>query len=766
VAAQTPGLVAAYGFNETSGTTVPDASGNNNTGTLGSGVTRSTQGKFGSALVFNGASVVTIPTATSLNLTTAMTLEVWVYPTMAQPNWPAVIVKEQTGNGWVYGLYANSDQSRPFMGVYINGERNLSGGTLLPVNTWSHLAATYDGSTECLYVNGVQVAFRAQTGAIRTSTRPLQLGGDTLTGEYFTGRLDEVRIYNRALTQGEIQTDMTTPVGSTLPPDTSAPTVSITAPAENATVVSTITVTATANDDVDIVAVQFFLDGVPLGLEVPDPPYAILWDTMTTQPGSYTLTARARDAAGNTTTSAAVSVTVQTTTVADIGQWSGVFNWPLVAVHANLLPTGDVLAWDGPNQRGTAFIWRPATNAFTSVPPPDNIFCAGHTLLSDGRLLVVGGHIDNFVGIPDANIFDPVTASWTQIRSMAYGRWYPTAITLPDGRVLVVAGDETCATCIAAIPEIYTVATNTWQQSLSAAYAFPEYPHLFVLSDGRILATGSFQEAMATQVLNLSSQTWAIVDSAVVDGHSSVMYRLNKFLKSGTSATSDPPYGPAATTSYVLDMTQAQPAWRETAPMVFPRSYHNLTMLPDGSVLATGGGLTTDPFDQTQAVFAAELWSPSTETWMSMASMAVPRLYHSIALLLPDGRVLSAGGGRFGGGPIDDKLNAEIYSPPYLFKGVRPVITSAPSLISYNSSIAIATPDATRIASVSLLQLGSVTHHFNANQRYLSLTFATEGNGLNVQTPVNVNVASPGYYMLFIVDTNGVPSVAAILRLQ
>jgi len=146
--------------------------------------------------------------------------------------------------------------------------------------------------------------------------------------------------------------------------------------------------------------------------------------------------------------------------------------------------------------------------------------------------------------------------------------------------------------------------------------------------------------------------------------------------------------------------------------------------------------------------------------------MTVPRLYHSIALLLPDARVLIAGGGRFGGGSSDDMLNAEIYSPPYLFRGVRPVITTAPNLVSYNSSFSIATPDSTRIATVSLLPLGSVTHHFNANQRYLSLSFQPNGNGLNIQSPNNANIAPPGYYMLFIVDANGVPSIAATLRIQ
>jgi len=213
-------------------------------------------------------------------------------------------------------------------------------------------------------------------------------------------------------------------------------------------------------------------------------------------------------------------------------------------------------------------------------------------------------------------------------------------------------------------------------------------------------------------------------------------------------------------------MTQAQTSWRQTAPMAFPRSYHNLTILPDGSVLATGGGQSTDSFDQDHAALAAELWSPNNESWVTMAAMTVPRLYHSIALLLPDGRVLIAGGGRFGGGSLDDMLNAEIFSPPYLFKGIRPAITSAPNLISYNSMFSITTPDTGRIATVSLLPLGSVTHHFNANQRYLSLAFQSNGSGLDIQSPTNANIAPPGYYMLFIVDTNGVPSIASIIKIQ
>jgi len=549
-------------------------------------------------------------------------------------------------------------------------------------------------------------------------------------------------------------------------PDTTPPTVAITAPLPNASLTSTVTVAASAADDVAVAGVQFFLDGAPLGPEALDPPYSTLWDTTTSTAGGHNLTATARDIAGNVTTSAPVAVTVHATTVADIGQWLAPADWPLVAIHATLLPTGDVLTWDGPQQNAAAFVWRPSTNTFTSRNPPDNIFCAGHTLLSDGRLLVMGGHIQNFVGIPDANIFDPTTSTWTQVMSMVFGRWYPTAIALPDRRVLVVAGDNGCSTCVADIPEIYDPALNTWSQLSGAANALPEYPHLFVLPDGRVLETGSFEAAIPTQVLDINAQTWTVVDPVVVDGHSSAMYSLSKFMKSGTAAESEPPFVPSAATTYVLDMNLPQPAWRATAPMAFARAYHNLTVLPDGSVLATGGSRTTDPFDQSQAVFPAELWSPSTETWATLAPLNIPRLYHSIALLLPDGRVLIAGGGRFGGGAADDMLSAEIFSPPYLFKGTRPVITSAPNSVAYNSAFSVATPDTAGIASVSLLPLGSVTHHFNANQRYLSLPFQVVAGGLSVQAPANANIAPPGYYMLFLVDTNGVPSIATILKAQ
>jgi Concanavalin A-like lectin/glucanases superfamily len=202
-----PGLVAAYGFNEGSGTVVHDVSGRGNNGSI-SGATWTTSGKYGDALSFNGTNArVNINNATSLQLTSGMTLEAWVYPTSVSSAWRDVIYK---GNDNYYLEGTSPNSSRPAMGGTFGG--NLYGTSPLTANTWAYLAASYDGATMRLYVNGVQVASRAQTGAIAISTNPLQIGGDSIYGQYFAGRIDEVRIYNRALSAAQIQSDMNTPL--------------------------------------------------------------------------------------------------------------------------------------------------------------------------------------------------------------------------------------------------------------------------------------------------------------------------------------------------------------------------------------------------------------------------------------------------------------------------------------------------------------------------------------------------------------------------
>src|SRR5207244_2899749 len=253
-AAAATGLVAAYGFNEGTGTSTADASGNLNTGSV-NGASWTSTAKFGKALTFSGTSNVSLASATSLDLGGAMTLEAWVRPTNLS-GWRPVVVRELTG-ALAYALYANDNVSRPSGWLRTSGvSQSAVGSASLAMNTWSHLATTYDGSVLRLYVNGVQTGSRAVTGTIATSTQPLRLGANVVSSQYFRGQIDEVRIYNRALTAFEIQTDMATPVTAAPPPDTTAPTVTVTAPVNGAVVSGSISVSATASDNVSVAGVQ------------------------------------------------------------------------------------------------------------------------------------------------------------------------------------------------------------------------------------------------------------------------------------------------------------------------------------------------------------------------------------------------------------------------------------------------------------------------------------------------------------------------------
>lgn len=552
--------------------------------------------------------------------------------------------------------------------------------------------------------------------------------------------------------------------GSGGAPDTTPPTVSMTSPAQGSIVASLLTVSANASDNTLVAGVQFFLDGSPLGSEFTSAPYSLTWDTKTATSGSHTLTARARDSVGLTATATPVTITVDNSgNPAVQGSWSSPVKLPAVAVNLILLPNNKVLFYqDG----ATATVWDYVQNTFTGVPQSADLFCSGHALLSDGRVLVVGGYggSGTTIGIANAEIFNPSNNTWTAVPNMAYRRWYPTATTLPDGRILVVAGWQTSAHTNAGISEIYNPTSNTWTQLTNANNPFETYPFMYVLPDGRVIHLGGTEYPTDTDVLDINASTWTVIDPSIVDGGSATMYQLGKFMKAG-SATDSQGVGPSSNTTFVLDMTQPSPAWRQTPSMAYPRSFLNLTMLPDGNVLATGGETDKDGGNIANAVYAAELWSPQSQSWLTMASMHTPREYHGTALLLPDGRVLVSGmGADFGNVP--DQLSAEFYSPPYLFKGNRPTITQAPTQTTYGSSFFVGTPDAANITSVTLIRTGAVTHFFDENERYVPLTFTQTAGGLTVTGPANANIAPPGLYMLFIVNNVGVPSIAPMVQIH
>jgi hypothetical protein len=315
----------------------------------------------------------------------------------------------------------------------------------------------------------------------------------------------------------------------------------------------------------------------------------------------------------------------------------------------------------------------------------------------------------------------------------------------------------------ATVPELYVPATNTWTDLPLASLSIPYYPHAFVLPNGKVAVTGTAEAAVPARVLDVPTQTWTTVDSRLFDAYSSAMYLPGKILKTGKStdsSTSDP----STATAYVIDMTAATPQWRQVQSMANRRAYHVETVLPDGSVLVSGGGKTTGDYDVQNAVYAAELWSPTTETWTTLASMQSPRLYHGSALLLADGRVLVAGGGRSPGPDPRDQENLEVFAPPYLFKGPRPTITSSPTVLLANQTFSVETPNAADISKVALVAVGNMTHGINMSQRYIPLSFTVSNGHLVVSPPSDSNVAPPGTYMLFILNSQGVPSMASFVR--
>ena len=430
-----------------------------------------------------------------------------------------------------------------------------------------------------------------------------------------------------------------------------------------------------------------------------------------------------------------------------VGQWSAAQDWPAVSVHAALLPTGKVIFYPYTDEPR---VWDPLTNAIASVAQASfNPFCSGLTLLADGRLFVGGGHISNDVGVKSAGLYDPVANVWSRLPDMNAGRWYPTATTLADGSALIVSGNVDLGVGLNILPQVW--GNGSWRDLSSAQIPLPYYPMMMLAPNGKVFYAGP--ERFTRFLDTTGTGAWTAGPTSAGGNRSygnGVMYEPGKILIVGGD---DPPLASAE----VIDLNQQNPSWQPVGSMSVARRQQNATLLPDGTVLVTGGSSGAGFNNSGAPVYAAELWNPSTGTFTTLSSAAIYRGYHSIAMLLPDGRVLSSGG--------DGEPNAEVFSPPYLFKGARPSITSAPQSLWYGLSFSVATPNATSISTVSLVRLSTVTHSTNMNQRFLRLPFSQAGGGLSVTAPSAAEIAPPGDYMLFLVNSTGVPSVGSIVRL-
>jgi YVTN family beta-propeller protein len=467
------------------------------------------------------------------------------------------------------------------------------------------------------------------------------------------------------------------------------------------------------------------------------------------------------------------------------GQWGPVIAWPHVAVSGANLPDGRVLTWSG-SERDTwptteqtySGTWDPGSGEFVEIfHDSHNMFCSHLAMAEDGRVFVNGGR--NQTNSPWTSLFDYRDNSWTQIENMASGgRWYPTTVALTDGDMFTAIGTATNQrnpdrwdpvsgwrvqngidfNDMVLDPYSGTHNENRW------------WPLLHVAPNGKLFHSGPTPQMHWINTTGTGS--FQQVGSEFTDWYhkhgTTIMYEEGKLLTaggwiSGTNIAS-------SNQAFTVDLNGPAPVIAAIQPMAHARKYHNGVMLPNGEVLVVGGNTSGRKFSDDGAILAPEIWNPITGAWREGAPMMIPRNYHSIALLLTDGRVLGAGSGYNSNSvPASTHQDGQVYSPPYLFNSdgslaARPGINSGPGLVEVGDTFNVTTSDA--IAYFSLIKMSSTTHGMNTDVRYLRPQFVNAGtNSYDITLHSNPNVATPGYWMLFAVNTAGVPSVAEVLRI-
>ena len=467
-----------------------------------------------------------------------------------------------------------------------------------------------------------------------------------------------------------------------------------------------------------------------------------------------------------------------------VGNWSAVIPAPVVPIFEALLPNGKILMWDSvgdgpaesyPDQTFTrAAVYDPQTFTSKRVDVAgSNIFCAGFVQLANGNVFVAGGNADSALhGSRQTHVFDWRTESWSRGPDMQDGRWYPSVGSMPDDEALIIGGGPTVA-------EIRTTTGGLRRLTSVVTPTSREYPFFQSAPDGRALLLGPAPRLSLIDTGGLGALTPFADRDAVHRSYGSYApYDIGRFLVAGGGTVSeDGLAGVPSRTATTVDTRSGTPLGSPTGSMNRRRRQHTLTVLADGSVLATGGLSTMGGgglVDLANAVYEAERWDPATGAWTALAPAAVARQYHSTALLLPDGRVLTGGGGICAVCQQVGYLRRdfEIFTPPYLYRrdgsgalAARPQISGVPSAIVYGGAFALSSPQAAGIRKVGLVRLGAPTHSEDQSQRYVPLSFSIAGMTLTVAGPNNPNEAPAGHYMLFAVDAAGVPSVSTIVGL-
>ncbi|HEX9998965.1 MAG TPA: discoidin domain-containing protein [Actinoplanes sp.] len=475
------------------------------------------------------------------------------------------------------------------------------------------------------------------------------------------------------------------------------------------------------------------------------------------------------------------------------GTWSVPVGFPLVPVAAAQLPNGKILTWSAfqkDNYSGgtggtVTATYDPATGVVTQrtvTQTGHDMFCPGISMLPDGRVLVTGGNNSE-----KTSIYNPATDAWTTGPNMKTARGYQASVTLGDGRVFTIGGSWSGprggvngaphkageiwspSGGWVALPGADALPMLTADANPNGDYRKDNHAWLFAWSGGKVLQAGPSRKMNWYDVSGTGSVAAAGTrgdDGDAMNGNA-VMYDAGKILTIG-GAPSYEQVG-ATANAYVLTVAGSTVSTRKVASMANTRVFHNSVVLPDGKVVVVGGQNFAVPFSDNAAVLSAEMWDPVSESFTTMATATVPRTYHSVSLLMPDGRVFAGGGGLCGTGCSTNHFDGQIFTPPYLLNAdgspaARPSITAAPASTANGAKIMVGTSRA--VTAFAIVRMGSATHSVNTDQRRLSLVPApAEDGSYELTIPADPGVAVPGYWMLFAMDSKGVPSVAKVIRI-